>query len=66
MKYAVADFLRPALVPVLGANVAAGASGDVHLRLVGVAALRAVPDEFAVGVFLDLDLAVVAADLAVV
>ena len=63
MQNAVADLLCPALVPVLGPNVAAGASGDVHLRLVGVAALRADPDELAVGILLDFDLAVEAAEL---
>ena len=41
MQHAVADLLGAALVPVLGADVAAGAAGDVHLGLVGVAALRA-------------------------
>ena len=39
MQHAVADLLGAALVPVLGADVAAGAAGDVHLGLVGVAAL---------------------------
>ena len=36
---AVADLLGAALVPVLRADVAAGAPRDVHLGLVGVAAL---------------------------
>ena len=49
MQHAVADFLRPALVPVLGADVAAGSARNVHLRLVGVAALRADPDQLSVG-----------------
>ena len=65
MQHAVLDLLRAALIPELGADVAAGAAGDVHLVLIGVAALGAFPDELAV--FLnDLDLAVPAADLAVV
>ena len=65
MQHPVPDFLRPSLVPVLGADIPAGTTGDIHLALVLVAAVRAVPDELAV--FLDnLDLAVVAADLAVV
>ena len=63
---AVADLLRAALVPVLRADVAAGAPRDVHLGLVGVAALRAGPDQLAVRVLLDLNLAVEAADLAIV
>ncbi len=45
---AVADLLRAALVPVLRADVAAGAPRDVHLGLVGVAALRARPDQLTV------------------
>ena len=66
VQHAVADLLGSALVPVLGADVAARPARDVHLRLVGVAALRAGPDELAVGILLDFDLAVEAADLAVV
>ena len=60
------DLLGTALVPVLGTDVAAGPAGNVHLGLVTVAALRAFPDEFAGSVFLDGDLAVEAADIAVV
>ena len=65
MQHAVADLLGAALVPELGADVAAGSSGHVHLVLVGVAALGADPYQLAV-VLLDLDLAVIAADLTVV
>ena len=66
MQHALLDLLRAALVPELGADVAAGTAGDVELRLVGVAALRALPDELAALVLDDLDLAVEAAHLAVV
>ena len=65
VKHSVFDFLGSALVPELGANVAAGAPGYVHLALVGVAAFRALPDELAV-LFNYLNLSVPAADLAVV
>ena len=65
MQHALLDLLRAALVPELGADVAAGTAGDVHLVLIGVAALRAAPDELA-AVLDDLDLAVPAADLTVV
>ncbi len=65
MQDAVFDFLRAALVPELRSNVAAGAAGDVQLVLVAVAAIRAFPYELAI-VLDDLDLAVVAAFLAVV
>ena len=40
----VLDLLRAALIPELGADVAAGAAGHVHLILIGVAALGAFPD----------------------
>ena len=66
MEDALLDLLGAALVPELRSDVAAGATGDIELRLVGVAALRALPDELAALVLHDLDLAVEAADLAVV
>ena len=65
MQDSVLNLLSTALVPVLGADIAAGTAGDIHLGLVGVAAVGADPDQLAV-VFLDLDLAVEAAALAVV
>ena len=65
MQDPILDLLGTALVPVLGTDIAAGTAGDVHLVLVAVAAVGADPDQLAV-VFLDADLAVVAAALAVV
>ena len=65
MQYSVLDLLGSALVPVLGADVAAGTAGNVHLSLVRIAALGAFPNQLAV-ILLDLDLAVIAAALAVV
>ena len=65
MQHTVANFLRAALVPELGADIAAGAAGHIQLALVTVAALGAFPHQLAV-VLDDLDLAVVAAALAVV
>ena len=65
MQDTVLDLLRAALIPELRADVAAGAAGNVQLVLVAVAALGALPDQLAV-VLDDLDLAVVAAALAVV
>lgn len=65
MQHTLLDFLRTALVPELGPNVAAGTSGHVELILVTVAAVRADPNELAV-LFDNLDFSVVAADLAVV
>ena len=66
MQYAVFDLLGTALIPELGADVAAGPSGDAHFVLVAIAAVRAFPDELAVFVFDDLDLSIIAADHAVV
>ena len=65
MQHAVLDLLGAALVPELGADVAAGAAGNVELVLVTVMAVRAFPHQLAV-ILDDLDLAVVAAHLAVV
>ena len=65
MQHAVLDLLRAALVPELGADVAAGTAGNVELVLVAVVALGALPHQLAV-LLDDLDLAVVAAHLAVV
>lgn len=66
MQNSLFDLLRAALVPVLCADVAAGATGHVHGFLVVVAAVRAFPDQLVVLVFNNLNLAGVAAFLAVV
>ena len=65
MQHAVLDLGGAALVPELGADVAAGAAGNVQLVLVAVVALGALPNQLAV-LLHDLDLAVVAADLTVI
>ena len=58
MQHAFLYLLRSALVPELGADVAAGPARNVHLVLVAVAAVGALPKQLAV--FLDyLNLAVV-------
>ena len=66
MQNPILDLLGTALVPVLGADVAAGSSCHVHFALVGIAALGADPDELTVGVLLNGDLTVIAALLTVV
>ena len=43
MQHAVADLLGSTLVPELGADVAARTTGDVHLLLVTIAAIGALP-----------------------
>ena len=65
MQDPVTNLLGTALVPELGADVAAGTAGHIHLALVGVAALRASPDQLAAFLH-DLNFTVPAADLAVV
>ena len=65
MQDSVADLLCAPLIPVLSADVAAGASCDVHLILVTVVALGTFPYQFAV-VFDYLYLTVIAADLTVI
>ena len=65
MQHPISNFLRPSLVPELGANIAASTPGHVHLGLVSVSALGTLPDEFTV--FLnDLNFTIPAAALAVV
>ena len=66
MQHAILDFLGTALVPELGADVAAGSPGYAHLVLVPVAAVGAFPYQLAVFIFHDFDFSVVAADHAVV
>ena len=58
MQDPVADFLCAALIPILRADIAAGAPRNIHFALVGVAELRARPDQLAVLVLFDLNLAV--------
>ena len=66
MQDTIPDLSRTALVPELGADVAAGTSCDIHLRLIGIAAVRAPPDQLVVLIFDDLDFTIVDAHLAVV
>ena len=65
MQYSFLDLLGSALVPELRSYIAAGSSGDVHLVLILIAALRTGPDELSVR-FPDFDFAVKSAYLAVV
>ena len=63
MQDSVLNFLGSALIPVLGTDVAAGTAGNVHLALVGIAALRTYPNQLAI-IFLNLNFTVIAALLA--
>ena len=66
VQNALLDLGGASLIPELTSKVSASPPHDIHLRLIGVAALGTPPDEFAVRVFDDFDLAVEAALLAVV
>ena len=57
-------FLRSALIPKLRADISAGAACNIHFCLIGVAAVGAAPNQFAVGILLNLNFAVKAAFLA--
>ena len=66
VHYPLADFLGPALVPELGADVAAGTSGYIHLILVTVSAVGAFPDQLFMLVLDNLNFSVISAYLAVI
>ena len=48
MQHSILDLGGAALIPELGADVAAGAAGDIQLVLVAVVALGALPHQLAV------------------
>ena len=51
MQDPVLDLLGTTLVPILGANVAAGTAGHIHLVLIGIAAVGADPNQLTIFVF---------------
>ena len=65
MENSLLDFLGTALIPELGSYVSACSSGYVHLVLICIAALRALPYQLAV-FFYDFYFTVEAALLAIV
>ena len=66
MKHAILNLLRTSLIPELSADVAAGPAGHIHLILIPVAAVRALPDQLAVLILNNLNFPVKTAFLAVV
>ena len=66
VQYTVADFLGAALVPELGADIAAGTAGYSKLVLVAVAAVRAFPYKLAGFILLDQNLTVKTTAFAVI
>ena len=65
MHHPILDLSRPALVPELRAEVAAGAAADIQRPLIAVAAVRTFPDQLAV-LLGDLYFTVIAAGLTVI
>ena len=63
MQHAILNLLCTSLVPELCSNITAGSSGNAHLILVAVAAVRALPDQLAVLVLFNLDLSVISANI---
>ena len=66
MKHALANLLRAALIPELGANVSAGPAGNAHFILITVTAFRAFPDQFAIVILFDQNFPIITADVTVI
>ena len=48
MNDSISDFLSTPLIPEIASNVTTGTAGDIHLTLVTVAAIWALPHQLAV------------------
>ena len=66
MQNSFFNFLCSALIPELRADVSAGSAGNIHFILIGIAAIRAFPNQLAVVILAYFDLAVIPANLAVI
>ena len=66
MQYSISNLLRSSLVPELTADIATGSSCNVHLCLVTVVAVWTLPNKFAVIIFYNHYLAIIATNLTVV
>lgn len=66
MQNSLLDLLRSSLIPELRSDVSAGSSCNVHFVLVSIAAVRTFPDQLAILIGDDPDLAVIAAFLTVI
>lgn len=66
MQNPLPNFLRASLIPELRTDIPAGTPCHIHLILVGIAAVRTLPDKLPVRIFHDLNLPVIIADLAVI
>ena len=66
MQNSFFNFLCSALIPELRADVSAGSAGNIHFILIGIAAIRAFPNQLAVVILAYFDLAVIPASLAVI
>ena len=63
MKNSILNFACSSLVPILCSYVTAGPSGNVHLGLIAVLAVGALPNKLAVSILNDHDLTVISANL---
>jgi hypothetical protein len=66
MQYSILNLLGSALVPELGADIAAGSSGNRQLLLILISAVGATPLELSVAVLHNLNLSVITAGTAIV
>ena len=66
MQYSILNLLGSALVPELGADIAAGSSGNRQLILILISAVGATPLELSVTVLHNLNLSVITAGTAIV
>ena len=66
MHDALFDFLGPSLVPELGSDIATRSARYIHLFLIVVVAIWALPNKLMVFILYDLDLACIAAFLTIV
>ena len=66
MENSLLDLLGTSLIPELSSDISTGTSCNVHLILVTVATVRALPDKLTVCIGNNLDLSVISAALAVV
>ena len=66
VQNAVFNLFRTTLVPELRTNVAAGSARNIKLALIAIGAAWALPYQLTIGIFDNLDLAIIGALLAVV
>ena len=66
MEYSLLDLLCPPLIPELSSDIAAGTSCDIHLVLVTVSTVGALPYKLSISVSYYFDLPIITAALAII